>query len=79
MYKILHEIKQDERCCTVSFDKNDEYLMFSEGYFLKIYNKNDLNNFASGMDAIFNIKSNDTIIHARFNNSGDSNIFYLTN
>ncbi len=72
MFKILHEVKQNDRCCTVAFDKNNEYFAFSEGNYLKIYNRYELNNLEYDLDPTFKIKSNEDIIQAKFSPAGDS-------
>jgi len=75
MFKILHEIKQNDRCCTVAFDKKNEYFAISERNYLKIYNKNEMNNSEYNLIPTFKIKSDEDIIHAKFSPSGDSNNF----
>jgi hypothetical protein len=72
MYKNLFDVKQGERCSTVHFNpKNDDFI-FSEGRHLKIFNKEDLNNFASGVMPLSTISINDMVISAKYNDEGDS-------
>jgi hypothetical protein len=72
MFKVLHEIKQNERCCTVAFDRSNDYFAFSEKNYVKIYNKYEMNSLEYDLDPSFKIKSNEDIIYAKFNPSGDS-------
>jgi hypothetical protein len=70
MFKVLNEIKQKEMCSTVSFDK--EYLSFSEGSYLKIYNRYEIASIDYDLDPTYRIRANEDIVYAKFNHSGDS-------
>ena len=75
MYRVLHEIKQSERCCSVLQHSNydEEYMTFSEGNLLKVYSKYDLVNAGEMADPVSVIKSDNDIICAKVNSFGDSN------
>src|SRR5690348_8812318 len=82
MYKVLQEIKQNNRCCTVLTSENEEYFAFSESNLLKIYNKDDLIlHEISSIDPLYMIKCDNDIIHSRLSSTGDrlgiSNMDYV--
>ncbi len=78
MFQALYSISQRERCNTTHFNyvKDYDYMAFSEGVYLKIYNISDISNFNSseGVNSKNFIRAKDTIIQTRFSNDGKSKI-----
>lgn len=76
MFKPLYSISQKDRCTSTNFNYNKEYdyMAFSEGIYLKIYNASDISNFNSseGVNSKNSIRARDTIIQTRFSNDGKS-------
>jgi len=79
MFQLLHTILQKERCTSNHFNNNKEldYMGFTEGIYLKIFNINDINNFNSseGVNSKNSIRARDTIIQSKFSNDGKSKKF----
>jgi len=76
MFQLLHTINQKERCTSTDFNNNKhlDYLSFTEGVYLKIFNINDINYFGSneGVNSKNSIKARDTIIQSKFSDDGKS-------
>jgi len=69
-FKLLQEHQLKDRSVCVSFSKNDEFLSFSEGSTIKIYN--NIHQIAN--EPTFSLNFNNDIICMKYNNIGDSMI-----
>lgn len=81
MFQPYSSINQKERCTSTNFNYNKDfdYMAFTEGVYLKIFNISDISNFNSseGVNSKNFIRARDSIIQTRFSNDGKSKIFFL--
>lgn len=76
MFQPISTINQKDRCTSTNFNYNIDYdyMAFTEGIYLKIFNISDISNFnrKEGVNSKSSIRARDTIIQSKFSQDGKS-------